>query len=97
MEVTKTTAAQRRRKVAQERELKLTEVERIAYLGLLARQREIEPVQQQLNHDAMVIQGGIADRLGIDIAELGTRYLINADTGEVVERSDPALNGKAPE
>lgn len=63
---------------------KLTELERQAYLGFLARYQAIElqatVAREQTTADERVFVAGLAARLGLDPASIGSRFTVNTQT-----------------
>jgi hypothetical protein len=63
---------------------RLTELERIAFAGVLARNRELAPMLDQLERDRAALATVVERRLRLKPGAIGTSHVLNTDTGEVL-------------
>ena len=65
--------------------MKLTNLERLALIGILQTEIQLQEAYAKLNEDKTEIASSIEDRLGFDKGALLEQYRINTDTWEIEE------------
>lgn len=67
--------------------MELTSLEKIALQGLVARERDIqEKLLTPLQRDFQEVIKGIESRLGIVVGEIGTKYLLDLESGSITAK-----------